>query len=197
MLRKGMAMATQKTRVTAEQAAHLCGPEESWELVEGELIRMPPSVEEHNALAAKMARLLGNHADSKRLGIVYGENAGFLLRRNPDTLRAADAAFVSKDRLVEGRPATRFRELAPDLVVEVVSSNDTAQEVHHKTLMWLEAGTRLVLVVYPDTQIIEAHRSPKEIVQYGRGESVDCAPVFLDLALSVDEVFRSVDYSQG
>jgi Uma2 family endonuclease len=42
--------------------------------------------------------------------------------------------------------------MAPDLVVEVVSPNDTATEVQRKVEQWLQAGVRLVWVLYRATR---------------------------------------------
>jgi hypothetical protein len=47
------------------------------------------------------------------LGEILAAETGFLLARDPDTVRAADVAFVSKQRVAEhrfpGRRATRAR----------------------------------------------------------------------------------------
>lgn len=82
------------------------------------------------------------------LGRVLTE-AGFILRRNPDAVRAPDVAFIRTDRIPpEGLPR-RYWELAPDLIVEVVSPSDTPAEVLGKVREWIEAGVRRVWVVYP------------------------------------------------
>lgn len=48
--------------------------------------------------------------------------------------------------------------MAPDLAVEVVSPNDTWEEVDAKVVEWLDAGTRLVWVVAPGTRTVRIHR---------------------------------------
>jgi Uma2 family endonuclease len=57
---------------------------------------------------------------------------GFVLRRQPDTARAPDVAFLRADRVPRADGATRFAEGAPDLAVEVLSPDDRASEVAEK-----------------------------------------------------------------
>jgi hypothetical protein len=44
---------------------------------------------------------LAQHVEANRLGIVGAAETGFKLASNPDTVRGADIAFVSKTRLEE------------------------------------------------------------------------------------------------
>ena len=48
-----------------------------------------------------------------------------------------------------GTRITGYAEVVPDLVVEVVSPNNSLREVNDKALMWLSYGARLVWVVNP------------------------------------------------
>ena len=84
--------------MTAEELIELPADDYKYELVEGELIRMPPTGGEHGKLAARLARLLDEYVEAHDLGIVCGAEAGFILRRTPDTVRAPDASFIAKDR---------------------------------------------------------------------------------------------------
>lgn len=63
-----------------------------------------------------------------------------------------------------------FAELAPDLVVEVVSPSDRAIEVSEKALMWADAGVRLVWIVDPRTRTVTVYR-PDGAVSLLRGAS--------------------------
>jgi Uma2 family endonuclease len=112
---------------TAEQlrAAGDIGP---CELVRGELIMMAPAGEEHGGVAHTLGRHLGNYVADRSLGRVYAAETGFLIARNPDTVRAPDVSFVRQDRLAP-RPRQGFGEIVPDLVAEVLSPGDRAIEV--------------------------------------------------------------------
>jgi Uncharacterized protein conserved in cyanobacteria len=69
------------------------------------------------------------HAFARERGasVTYAAETGFVLARNPDTVRAPDVAFVSMERAAQHLGHTGFFEGAPDLAVEVVSPHDTAQ----------------------------------------------------------------------
>lgn len=120
------------------------------ELVKGELITMSPAGFEHGTLAALIASSLVQHVSKHNLGRVAVAQAGYLLSRNPDTVREPDVSFVSAERDVRTR---KFFPGAPDLAVEVISPNDTYADVHSKVLEYLAAGTRIVIVIEPEKQL--------------------------------------------
>ena len=136
-----------------------------YELVRGELRKMAPARDEHGYVAMEIGRLLGNHVKANNLGRVYAAETGFKISSNPDTVRAPDAAFMSRERLEEVDPVKGYRPGAPDLAVEVVSPNDTHAGVTEKALAWLEAGTRMVLVVDPGEarRTVTVYRSREDI----------------------------------
>jgi Uma2 family endonuclease len=99
--------------------------------------------------------LLGIWAEQADFGQIFGE-AGYVLRRNPDTVLAPDVSLVSAERL----PAdiTRFLELAPDIAIEVVSPSNAPGEIERKLAIYLETGVRSVWIVYPgERQIVMRH----------------------------------------
>jgi Uma2 family endonuclease len=77
-------------------------PDDGWryELVRGEIQRMPPPGYRHGRTASRIGASLARHAETLDLGVVLAAETGFLLSSNPDEVRAADAAFVSKARPV-------------------------------------------------------------------------------------------------
>ena len=99
--------------------------------------------------------------DSFRYELVTG--TGFKLAENPDVVRAPDAAFVRRERVEEVGQTEGFWPGAPDLVAEVVSRGDTYAEVEDKIADWLDAGTRLVVVVNPSTQTVALYQSRSDI----------------------------------
>jgi Uma2 family endonuclease len=157
-----MTIATQKTLMTADDLWQLPDDDHKYELVAGELIRMPPSGFLHGTVAMNFGRLISEHVIKYDLGVVCVAETGFKLRQNPDTVRAPDVAFVSRERIVaEGKPE-KFWVEAPDLAVEVVSPNDRFDEVVEKVEEYLAAGTRLVWVALPRTRSVIVYRSGGE-----------------------------------
>jgi Uma2 family endonuclease len=149
---------TVDTRVfTADELFQLPDDGSRYELVEGELRKMSPAGADHSAIALLIAARILSHAEQHRLGgRVYGADAGFVVSRNPDTVLAPDAAYVSPERAV-GSP--RFFPGPPDLAVEVVSPSDRFSEVVAKTRAYLRAGTRAVVIVEPASRLVQVHRA--------------------------------------
>ena len=134
--------------LTADELLCLHLPDKQTELVRGKLIVREPPGYRHGVVASKIARLIANHVHDYGLGIVVAAETGFKLFANPDTVRAADAAFVSYDRAPDP-PPVGYPSLAPDLAVEVLSPSDRAGEVQSTVSDWLNAGSRLVWVLDP------------------------------------------------
>ena len=128
------------------------------ELLDGVLVEMSPNNQTHGWLEGNVSGILWSYVKPRLLGEVMTGDVGFILRRNPDTVRAPDVAFIRAERL----PAERrrgFLEIMPDLAVEVVSPTDTRAEVQLKIRDWIEAGVPLIWVVYPETESVEEVRS--------------------------------------
>lgn len=120
-----------------------------YELVRGELRTMPPAGFEHGAIGNGLAASLTQYVRANTLGLVVSADTGFVLSRDPDTVRAPDVGFVTRERVEQLGVPKKYFPGAPDLAVEIISPSDTLYEVDEKVLDWLEAGARLVWVVNP------------------------------------------------
>jgi Uma2 family endonuclease len=134
--------------MTADELLRLELSDKRTELVRGRLVVREPAGYRHGEIAARLLATLFNFVESRGLGRVVTAETGFVLRRNPDTVRAADVAFVRRERLPVP-PPNGFPEMAPDLVIEVLSPNDRPGEVLSKIGDWLDAGVRLVWIIDP------------------------------------------------
>lgn len=147
-------MGTADRLVTAEELL-LMPSDEPCELVAGKVVPTTFGDCMHGQVVATVGAILGDASGSKRLGFL-AVNAGFVLARDPDTVRAADVAFVRRDRM-STVPKGYFPG-PPDLAVEVVSCFDRLGDVDSKAKAWVDAGTPLVWVVYPVTRSVVIHR---------------------------------------
>jgi Uma2 family endonuclease len=174
--------------LTAEELLDLHLPDKRTELVRGRLtVREPPGYR-HGVIASKIARLIANYVHDHGLGIVVAAETGFKLFSNPDTVRAADAAFLSRHRAPDP-PPSGYLALAPDLVVEVVSPNDGAGGVQAKVSDWLTAGSRLVWVIDPGRTRALVYREDGSVDLLANREALSGEDVLPGFSCSLDDVW--------
>lgn len=188
-------MATETKRYTADEFWDLCAhlPDgRRYELVDGELVEMSPTGGEHGGLAIWLGSLLVPFIRARGLGRVVGTDTGFILSTNPDRVRALDIGFLSRERWPGPLPK-KFIPIAPDLAVEVVSPGDTASEIQEKVIEYLQAGTRLVWVLYPSNRTVNVFPTdgaPRLLDIHGVLDGGDVLPGF---QLSVRELFEGAE----
>ncbi len=180
---------TLKKLFTAEELLHLPATGRRLELVKGKVYEMPPPGARHGSVAMRIGSLLNTYVLGNLLGRVFAAETGFILRRNPDTVRAPDASFVANDRLPDGELPAGYMELAPDLAVEVASPNDTPRAIQGKVADWLRAGTRLVWVIYPATRSATVHRSQDQFEEISEEGTLLGEHVIPGFACDLSELF--------
>ena len=138
--------------------------------------------------ASRLCRRLTAYAESAGLGESFVD-VGFSLPHGPN--RKPDVSYLSFDRWPAGRPfpAGDFVPVVPDLVVEVVSPNDTARGVTRKVEEYLTAGVRLVWVVYPDTAVVHVFGTSSGMTRLTRGDTLTGDPVVPGFALPLGDLF--------
>jgi Uma2 family endonuclease len=175
--------------MTAEQLARL--PDDGFrsELVRGELRKMAPAGWRHGKVVGRLHTMLGHHVQQGRLGTIFGAETGFLLERNPDTVRAPDIAFLSSARQPAEEPQEAFWPGPPDLAVEVISPSDTTGEVDEEVKAWLRAGTGLVWIVDPEMRSVTVFRSETDIQTKTATSELSGEDVIEGFRCGVDEIF--------
>jgi Uma2 family endonuclease len=127
------------------------------ELIRGEVTTMPLPGGRHGKIALKIGRRVGDFVEKHDLGETFAAETGFLIERNPDTVRGPDVSFVRQERLAEITNPDKHVPFAPDLAVEVVSPSDRPAEVAEKVEAWLATGARQVWVVDPRNRTVTIH----------------------------------------
>lgn len=176
-------------RLTAEEFYLRCTDERA-ELIEGKVVPMAPAGGSHGAFSTKLAGALLRWAEETGAGVVVSGETGFILARDPDTVRAPDAAYIAWERLGDRVPDA-FCPVAPDLAVEVVSPSDRRADVLAKVGAWLAAGTRVVWVVWAESQRIWVCRPDTDPAILGPGEALISEDVLPGFSLPVDAVFAA------
>ena len=159
------------------------------ELVRGQLNSMTPASFDHGAITNELAFHLTRHVKEHQLGRIYAAETGFILTRNPDTVRAPDVAFVRSDRVPKTR-TTGFFDGAPDLAVEILSPNDRAPAVLAKVQDWLGAGCQAVWVVDSSSQTISTYELNRSARILGADDNLTGGNIVPGFDLKVSEVFR-------
>ena len=124
-----------------------------FELIEGELREMAPVGEVHGSLASLINRLLGNYVDERGTGRVTIES-GYYESDDDETLLAPDIAFRRLDKKANP-PVRGWVEQMPDLAVEVKSPRDTYAHMRRKAELYLQRGTQIVWLVYPERRGVD------------------------------------------
>jgi Uma2 family endonuclease len=175
--------------VTADELYMLPDDGFRYELVRGEVRRMPPAGSEHGAVVMNLGSPLHWFVRSHGLGVVFGAETGFKIASDPDTVRAPDLAFVRHERIPEGGVPRGFWPGAPDLAVEVISPGDTYTEVEEKVYDWLNAGTRMVLVLNPRTRTVTIYTSSATVVRLTESDTLTGGEVLPGFTCQVSELF--------
>jgi len=172
-------------RLTAEELNTLPEDGRVCELIEGEITEMPPAGSDHSDLAMYIGYLLNGFVRPRQLGSVTGEQGGYLISENPDTVRAPAVAFISWARR-QKRGA--YVKGGPDLAVEIVSASDTATTLQRKVKDYLAAGTRLVWVVYLELAVIVVH-TPQMARTLTTADTLDGGDVLPGFSAAIADIF--------
>lgn len=173
-------------------------PDDEWqyELVDGRLVGMPGSGNRASSIAAYLIGVLFAFVYPRRLGRVSGADGEYDLTlpgATKETALIPDVAFVEAGRLPpqDSPQASAIPHLAPDLVVEIASPSQHRPEMAAKARKYLEAGVRLVWIVWPDIHQVEVWRpgSDVPVAVLTDADQLDGLDVLLGFTHPVADVF--------
>jgi Uma2 family endonuclease len=159
------------------------------ELVEGELVRMAPTGHLHGYIELRFGKMLSMFVDEYKLGRVLSGEVGIYTQRDPDTVRGADVAFISNERLAQVQ-SHNYLDVAPELIVEIMSPNDRWCDVNDKLTEYLNLGVQIVWVADPQRRQVHVYRSSTEIKILSVGDTLTGGDVLPGLSISVAELFE-------
>lgn len=180
---------TTGTKMTAEELLRMPDDGFRYELVRGELVKMPLACAEHGYITMQVGGRLAQYVEIKKLGTVYAAGTGFQIAFNPDTVRAPDVSFLRRQRKEGIGNMEGYWPGPPDLAVEVISPSDTYVEVMAKVLDWLDAGTLMVVVVNPRRETVTVYRSRTDIAILTKDEELDGKDVVPGWTLPIADLF--------
>ena len=189
-------MAIQEQLITAERFLALVDQpqyeDRVLELVEGAIVEMSKPTAGHGEIISWLNVRIGSYIIEKDLGRMCSGDAGFILGRGPDgrdTVRGLDFAFIAKAK-VPGPLEFTWYEMGPDLAVEVISPNNKAGDIHLKVMQLLNAGTRLVWLVYPESRTVVVHTASGATTLY-ENDKLSGGDVLPGFELRVGDIFPS------
>jgi Uma2 family endonuclease len=149
--------------LTAEEYLRVAPPDVPTELVDGEIVEMPPPGVYHGEVCLTVGALLRAFVKAKGIGRVVSNDAGVITQRGPDTVRGADVAYYSYQRLPADQRPKGYSAVRPELVVEVKSPTDRWSDLLRKAAEYLDAGVVVVVLVDPDLQQVQIYRADQPV----------------------------------
>lgn len=180
---------TLRTRATLEDLARHSGKAE---LIDGEIIAMPPTGDAPGTAGDEIYFSLRQFVDRSGLGHAVSDNKAFRVDLpNRETL-SPDAAFYTGPRT-----GMKFYTQAPLFAAEVRSEGDygpaAEAKMAEKRADYFAAGTRVVWDVdLLSESVVRKYRSdnPEAPTVFRRGEIADAEPAVPGWRLAVDDLFR-------
>lgn len=164
----------------------------AYELVCGKLVERKMGAESSRIAQIINARM-EIHASDNRLGLTWGADASYrIFGADATKVRRPDGSFIARGRLPNDQPPRGHIEIFPDLVVEVVSPHDLAAEVDNKVEEYLQAGVRLIWVVYPESRHVLVYRSGSVVQRLGVEDELSGEDVLPEFRLAISTIFPVV-----
>jgi Uma2 family endonuclease len=151
---------------TPEDLLTMPDGEKKYELVDGHLVERNTSVES-SWVEGALYYILTGFVRNLNLGWTWTSSMGYAcFPSSTRKVRFPDVTFVRKERLPNGLPShSGYIYIPPDLAVEVVSPNDTANEVENKVVEFQSVGVSLVWVIFPESRTAYVHRGDGSVTR--------------------------------
>jgi Uma2 family endonuclease len=177
-----------KTRATIEDLYQVDGKAE---LVNGEIVKMPPAGEDPSMAGGEIFARLREYARHTNQGRAFPDGVGFRVHLPHRESFSPDAAYH-----IGPRTGMRFAEGAPVFAVEVRSESDygpaAERAMTQKRADYFACGTLVVWDVDLLSQdIIKSYKAsdPDHPVIFRRGDIAEAEPAVPGWRMAVDELF--------
>jgi Uma2 family endonuclease len=182
---------------------YLCTPltRKRYEIIDGVVHMSPAPTSYHQGLIFRLCRLLDDHVTAQRLGLVLPAPVDVIIERGAHIkARQPDALYLSRAR----SGVRRLRDLrdmpqitvTPDLVIEMLSPDETRRTLDGKLRDYAAIGVPEVWPISSEAQTVEVLRLENgQYVRsglYGVGDII-VSNILPGLNLSVDTIFAEED----
>jgi Uma2 family endonuclease len=180
-----------------ETVATSIADEALYEILDGKRVELPPMGAYAVRVAFKLGAKMEHFAETRELGVAITESL-FRLQSEPNLQRRPDAAYVSFQRWPKGRriPFGNAWDVVPDLVVEVVSPTNYAEEFPTKVREYFEAGVRRAWIIYVHESLVYEYDSPISIRVFTRQDTLDGGEVIPGFRLPLSDLFEGAEETE-
>lgn len=164
-----------------------------YEFLDGQLREKPPMGAKANRVATVLVRLLDTHAAARKLGPVFSQECGYqIFPDQPKKVRKPDFSFIPRGRLPGDELPDGNVTVPPDLVGEVVSPNDLAEDIEARVDDYLRAGVKQVWVLHPNRKTVYVYRLDGSARRLTVADELSGETVLPDFTCRVAELFAEV-----
>jgi Uma2 family endonuclease len=149
-----------------------------------------PTGHRHGKIEALIAFFLIGFVRQYNLGHVLTGETGIYTRRNPDTVRGIDVAYISNERFSQVQ-GTGFLDVAPELVVEVMSPTDRWIDIQEKLAEYFNIGVQLVWLVDPQLKQIHVYRSLDDTARLTAEDEITAAEILPGFSVPISEIYET------
>ena len=179
----------QERLITGEELYEMVGVGPC-ELIDGRIVPMSPTGGKHGGVEFNFAEAIHAFAHPRNLGKVQVGEVGIFTHRNPDRVRAADVLFISNERYARWSKTRGYLDVAPELIVQVLSPDDAVIDLTQKLREYFTIGVKLVWVADPDEQVVYAYRSLTDVREFKTGDSLPGDEVLPGFEVRVTNLFE-------
>ncbi len=182
-------MIGERPRLKFTYADYLTTPiDKRFELLDGELLKIPSPGEMHQRCQAELGLFLGTHIKERKIGRIYFSLTDVVLSE-VDVVQP-DLLLVSNERL--NIITTDGVHGAPDLVVEILSPATAERDKGHKRALYAQHGVKEYWLVGTDagtiTVLLLGDDGYEVVGTFGEGDTLT-SPTLEEFRLGLDDLF--------
>jgi Uma2 family endonuclease len=186
------AVSTSEGLLSAEQFAALPPSRRPQELIAGKVVDMPSPGTPHGQVIFNIAFLLKTYLKKNDIGRAWGAESGLVTIRQPDSVRGMDAAFCSYQRWPKNESKKGLMEVAPELVIEVISPEDRWPRVLKKITEYFDSGVLVVCTIDPEVRMVQIHMDASSSTVLRSDDVFEVPMVLPEFSCQVSEFFEGV-----
>jgi Uma2 family endonuclease len=166
--------------------------ERLYEVVDGEIVELPPRGVYQSWIASKLYFFLQRYLEEQKLGKA-GVELLFDFSKTIGKKRRPDLSYVSYDRWPRGvdPPDEEAWEVVPNLAVEVISPTNTVYELQGKISEYFQVGVERVWVVFPAQRQVSVYDSPNSIRIFTANEVLVDEGLFPGFRFALGDLFET------